>query len=72
MQPTLFAGDFGLADKQSFEPEGLLSHLLPPARIARGDLMVFHYPVDPRSTWSSGWSAFPATASGSRRPRLDR
>ena len=48
MQPTLFAGDFGLADKQSFEPEGPLSHLLPPAQVARGDLMVFHYPVDPR------------------------
>jgi len=47
MEPSLFVGDFGLADKQSFVAEGPLGRLLPPSRIERGDLVVFHYPVDP-------------------------
>ncbi len=47
MQPTLFVGDFGLADKQAFAFEGPLARLLPPGRVQRGDLMIFHYPVDP-------------------------
>ena len=47
MQPTLFVGDFGLADKQAFAFEGRLARLLPPGRVERGDLMIFHYPVDP-------------------------
>jgi signal peptidase I len=40
-------GDFLLVDKQSFAPSGALDRLLPPTRIKRGDLVVFHYPVDP-------------------------
>lgn len=47
MVPTLRVGDFLMVDKQSFEPEGHLSWLLPPSGIHRGDLVVFHYPVDP-------------------------
>lgn len=47
MVPTLRVGDFLMVDKQSFEPEGHLSWLLPPSSIHRGDLVVFHYPVDP-------------------------
>lgn len=47
MVPTLRVGDFLMVDKQSFGPEGPLSWLLPPARFHRGDLVVFHYPVDP-------------------------
>jgi len=47
MQPTLSVGDFGMADKQSYAPEGIFGALLPPAQVHRGDLMVFHYPVDP-------------------------
>jgi hypothetical protein len=31
MQPTLFVGDFGMADKQAFA-RGPLARLLPPAR----------------------------------------
>ena len=46
MVPTLRVGDFLMVDKQSYEPEGALSWLLPPAGIHRGDLVVFHYPVD--------------------------
>jgi signal peptidase I len=47
MEPTLRVGDFLLVDKQSFAPSGALDRLLPPTRIKRGDLVVFHYPVDP-------------------------
>jgi signal peptidase I len=46
MEPTLRVGDFLLVDKQSFAPAGILDRLLPPTRIERGDLVVFHYPVD--------------------------
>jgi signal peptidase I len=46
MEPTLRVGDFLLVDKQSFAPSGLLDHLLPPTKVKRGDLVVFHYPVD--------------------------
>ena len=47
MAPTLKAGDFLLVDTQSFAPAGPLDRLLlPPAPVQRGDLIVFHYPVD--------------------------
>jgi signal peptidase I len=46
MVPTLRVGDFLMVDKQSYEPEGALSWMLPPSNIHRGDLVVFHYPVD--------------------------
>jgi signal peptidase I len=45
MEPTLLVGDFLLADKQSFAPQGMLDKVLPPARIERGDIVVFHDPV---------------------------
>jgi signal peptidase I len=49
MEPTLKVGDFLLVDKQSYGPSGGLDRLvLPPARVRRGDLVVFHYPVDAR------------------------
>ncbi len=48
MEPTLRVGDFLLVDKQSYAPGGELDRLLlPPARVKRGDLVVFHYPVEP-------------------------
>ncbi len=48
MEPTLRVGDFLLVDKQSYAPASRMDWLLPPARVERGDLVVFHYPVDPR------------------------
>jgi signal peptidase I len=49
MEPTLRVGDFLLCDKQSYARAGWLDRLvLPPARVERGDLAVFHYPVTPR------------------------
>jgi len=47
MEPTLKVGDFLLVDKQSFAPAGWVDRVLPPTRIERGDLVVFHYPVEP-------------------------
>ncbi len=48
MEPTLRVGDFLLVDKQAYGPAGVLDRLLlPPTQVRRGDLVVFHYPVDP-------------------------
>jgi len=44
MEPTLLVGDFMLMDKQSVE--GSADGLLPPVSINRGDVIVFHDPVD--------------------------
>jgi signal peptidase I len=47
MLPTLKVGDFLLVDKQTFAPAGRLDALLlPRTPMRRGDLVVFHYPVD--------------------------
>jgi signal peptidase I len=47
MVPTLLVGDLLLVDKQSFAPSGRLDRLvLPPAQVGRGDLVVFHDPVE--------------------------
>ena len=54
MQPTLLVGDFLLGDKQAFAPTGAVpgfgssfDKILPPTIVKRGDLVVFHFPVDP-------------------------
>jgi signal peptidase I len=44
MEPTLLVGDFLLLDKQSIDADE--SSLFPPAGIGRGDIVVFHDPVD--------------------------
>ena len=44
MEPTLLVGDFLLMDKQLVGPG--LTRLLPPSAIARGDIVVFHDPID--------------------------
>ncbi len=48
MEQTLLVGDFLLVNKQALAPGGRLwSWLLPYERVKRGDIIVFHYPVDP-------------------------
>lgn len=48
MENTLLIGDFLLADKMHFANDGGMWHWLLPYRpIQRGDVVVFHYPVDP-------------------------
>jgi signal peptidase I len=44
MEPTLLVGDFMLMDKQTVE--GNAHGLLPPVTVKRGDVVVFHDPVD--------------------------
>ncbi len=46
MEPTLLVGDFLLVNKEATAPQSLLP-VLPAARITRGEIIVFHYPVDP-------------------------
>lgn len=47
MQNTLLAGDFLLADKFHLAEGGIWTRVLPYRTIQRGDVVVFHYPVDP-------------------------
>ncbi|MGA2672765.1 MAG: signal peptidase I [Terracidiphilus sp.] len=52
MEHTLLVGDFLLVNKQVFAPAGtgagLSRMLLPYREVKRGDIVVFHFPQDPR------------------------
>jgi signal peptidase I len=48
MENTLLVGDYLLVDKLCYGGRGLGDHLLPYRKITRGDVIVFHYPVDPK------------------------
>ena len=48
MENTLLIGDYLLVNKLCYGGTGLGDHLMPYQRIARGDIIVFHYPVDPQ------------------------
>ena len=47
MEKTLLVGDYLLVDKARFGPS--LAGLLPGREIERGDIVVFHYPVQPEN-----------------------
>jgi signal peptidase I len=47
MEDTLLVGDYLLVDKTRFGPSGPWRPILPYPHIRRGDIVVFHYPVDP-------------------------
>jgi signal peptidase I len=47
MERTLLVGDFLLVNKAAYAPEGPWGRLLPNHEIARGDVVVFHFPPDP-------------------------
>jgi signal peptidase I len=47
MEKTLLIGDYLLVDKLHFGQGGVSSWFLPYRPIQRGDIIVFHYPVDP-------------------------
>jgi signal peptidase I len=47
MERTLLVGDFLLVDKVTFAPAGIWQWLLPYRTAARGDVVVFHFPLDP-------------------------
>lgn len=49
MEHTLLVGDFLLVNKQVFAPSSAFGrHLLPYRQVQRGDVVVFHYPEDPK------------------------
>ena len=50
MEDTLQIGDYLLVNKLCYGGAGgrLLDHLLPYRTVARGDIIVFHYPIHPR------------------------
>jgi signal peptidase I len=47
MENTLLIGDYLLVDKLCYGGGGLGDHLIPYRPIRRGDIIVFHYPVNP-------------------------
>jgi signal peptidase I len=47
MEHTLLVGDFLLVNKIVYAPAGIWSWLLPYRQIQRGDIVVFHFPLDP-------------------------
>jgi len=48
MESTLLVGDYLLVNKLCYGGGGMGEHLMPYQDIARGDIIVFHYPVDPK------------------------
>ena len=48
MEPTLLVGDFLLVDKQGFGFDDS-QDIFPAATIHRGDIIIFHFPVDPNT-----------------------
>ena len=47
MENTLLVGDYLLVNKLCYGGNGPGNHLMPYQKIQRGDIIVFHYPVDP-------------------------
>lgn len=47
MENTLLVGDYLLVNKLCYGGSGFGDHLVPYQKIARRDIIVFHYPVDP-------------------------
>jgi signal peptidase I len=47
MEKTLLIGDYLLVDKFRYGDSGIWNSLLPYRKIQRGDIVVFHYPVNP-------------------------
>ncbi len=47
MENTLLVGDYLLVNKLVYGGRGMGDYLMPYEKISRGDIIVFHYPVDP-------------------------
>ena len=47
MENTLLVGDYLLVNKLCYGGGGMGDHLMPYRRVQRGDIVVFHYPVNP-------------------------
>jgi signal peptidase I len=48
MENTLLVGDYLLVNKLCYGGAGFGDHIMPYQKISRRDIIVFHYPVDPR------------------------
>jgi len=48
MENTLLTGDYLLVDKLHFGKDDFLGQALPYRKVKHGDIIVFHYPLDPR------------------------
>ncbi|HXY11053.1 MAG TPA: signal peptidase I [Terriglobales bacterium] len=48
MENTLLIGDYLLVNKLRYGGGGIGDHILPYRPVERGDIVVFHYPVNPR------------------------
>jgi signal peptidase I len=48
MENTLLVGDYLLVNKLCYGGPGFGDHVMPYQKIKRGDIIVFHYPVDPQ------------------------
>jgi len=48
MENTLLVGDYLLVNKLCYGGHSVGSFLMPYQKIARGDIVVFHYPIDPQ------------------------
>ena len=48
MENTLLTGDYLLVDKLHFGADDFFGKMLPYRKVKRGDIIVFHYPIDPR------------------------
>jgi len=47
MENTLLVGDYLLVDKFRYGGGGIWDHVMPYREVHRGDIVVFHYPVNP-------------------------
>jgi len=47
MENTLLTGDYLLVNKLTYGGGGAADHIMPYRKIRRGDIIVFHYPVNP-------------------------
>jgi signal peptidase I len=47
MENTLLIGDYLLVDKLRYGGDGFWGYVLPYRQVRRGDIIVFHYPVNP-------------------------
>jgi signal peptidase I len=59
MEQTLLIGDYLLVDKLCYANDGIWRRLLPYRKIRRGDIVVFHYPVNPSQAFVKRVVALP-------------
>ena len=59
MEQTLLIGDYLLVDKLCYAQGGIWQRLLPYRQIRRGDIVVFHYPVNPSQAFVKRVVALP-------------